>query len=291
MSHAHFSSSSSMERATETVSDSDAALVALKEEIARVGRVADHIQTIAKHTNLLALNATIEAEHAGDRGRGFAVVAREVKDLARQTAQATKEISDTLSSLTRHTNQLANQLAKHVEGTSGQPAAQSQAETDDEDHAAAVAGDTDDHVSGPPLLDDNPQLDPVIDPDCYGIMCWTADLFQNNSEHYEASFRDAVNLAFPSVANQLQGGMVFSQVTDALLQGFRDPAGFAALTEAILAFAKAHDLAQSDFIEGARVLHTMLQRLPETAQSAEVSHAWSKAYEQLIMALLASSRG
>jgi len=59
---------------------------------AGVGTVVQLISGIAAKTNLLALNATIEAARAGEAGRGFAVVAGEVKDLARQTAQATGDI-------------------------------------------------------------------------------------------------------------------------------------------------------------------------------------------------------
>ncbi len=57
-----------------------------------IGKVTETITEISEQTNLLALNATIEAARAGEAGKGFAVVANEIKDLARQTAEATLEI-------------------------------------------------------------------------------------------------------------------------------------------------------------------------------------------------------
>ncbi len=90
---------------------------ALSETADKIGEVVEIIRAIAEQTNLLALNATIEAARAGDAGKGFAVVAAEVKELSRQTAQATEEIGSQISEVqasTRNTVSAINTITDSV---------------------------------------------------------------------------------------------------------------------------------------------------------------------------------
>jgi len=88
----------------------------LSKAAARIGDVVELINTIAGQTNLLALNATIEAARAGEAGRGFAVVASEVKALAEQTAKATGEIGQQISSIQAATEQSVGSI-REISGT------------------------------------------------------------------------------------------------------------------------------------------------------------------------------
>jgi methyl-accepting chemotaxis protein len=68
-----------------------------------ITKVLETISEISQQVDLLALNATIEAARAGDAGKGFAVVAGEIKDLAKQTAQATDQIKERIESIQKTT--------------------------------------------------------------------------------------------------------------------------------------------------------------------------------------------
>ena len=71
----------------------------LGESANKIGKVTETITEISEQTNLLALNATIEAARAGEAGKGFAVVANEIKELAKQTADATIDIKNQISEM------------------------------------------------------------------------------------------------------------------------------------------------------------------------------------------------
>ena len=90
----------------------------LGESSTDIGNVIKVITSIAQQTNLLALNATIEAARAGEAGKGFAVVANEVKELAKQTATATEDISQKIEAIQSDTQSAISSIGQVSEAIS-----------------------------------------------------------------------------------------------------------------------------------------------------------------------------
>ncbi len=77
-----------------------------------ISKVTEVITDISGQTNLLALNATIEAARAGEAGKGFAVVANEIKELAKQTADATGQIKAQIEDIQNSTAETVTQIER-----------------------------------------------------------------------------------------------------------------------------------------------------------------------------------
>ena len=108
--HQVANSSGMATEATSIAEETKTSASALSESSQKIGDIVKVISEIAEQTNLLALNATIEAARAGDAGKGFAVVANEVKALAEQTAKATVEIGQQITSMQSITDQSVRQI-------------------------------------------------------------------------------------------------------------------------------------------------------------------------------------
>lgn len=84
----------------------------LENKVGAIGNVMKTITELSAQTNLLALNASIEAARAGEHGKGFAVVAEEVRKLAEQSAQSTKEVQETVTELQTESHLVIEQMTE-----------------------------------------------------------------------------------------------------------------------------------------------------------------------------------
>jgi len=97
----------------EAVEEAKSATVKVRElgvAATEISKVTEVINDISGQTNLLALNATIEAARAGEAGKGFAVVANEIKELAKQTAEATGQIKNQIEDIQNSTSATVSQI-------------------------------------------------------------------------------------------------------------------------------------------------------------------------------------
>ncbi|MEP0979569.1 GAF domain-containing protein [Leptolyngbya sp. FACHB-17] len=94
----------------ETVAETSKKIKRLSESSQKISKVVSLISNFTTQTQLLALNASIEATRAGEYGRGFTVVADEVRSLARQSAEATREIEKLSQEIQSETSAVATAM-------------------------------------------------------------------------------------------------------------------------------------------------------------------------------------
>lgn len=104
--------SSVSQNAAQMASSANQTIDALSASSTEIIKIIDMIRNIADQTRLLALNATIEAASAGEAGKGFAVVANEVKELARESAEATEKISQQITGIQSNTHSAVDAIQK-----------------------------------------------------------------------------------------------------------------------------------------------------------------------------------
>lgn len=89
----------SMNKLSDSFNDFISKTTTLGQNIKQIDEITSLINSIAEQTNLLALNAAIEAARAGEAGKGFSVVAEEIRELAEQTTESSKNISTLINSV------------------------------------------------------------------------------------------------------------------------------------------------------------------------------------------------
>jgi len=71
----------------------------LSKRVERIGTVVEVIDEIADRSDLLALNAALEGSRAGEAGKGFSIVAAEMRRLAENVLESTKEIKSLITEI------------------------------------------------------------------------------------------------------------------------------------------------------------------------------------------------
>jgi methyl-accepting chemotaxis protein len=100
----------SMEKVRHNATEVNDAISKLSRRVERIGTVVEVIDEIADRSDLLALNAALEGAKAGDAGRGFSIVAAEMRRLAENVMESTKEIKNLITEI-REATQAAKEAS------------------------------------------------------------------------------------------------------------------------------------------------------------------------------------
>ena len=93
-----------IERISDQMNLIASSIMKLSEQSQTIGEITSSINDLAEQSNLLAVNASIEAVKAGEEGKGFSVVAEEIRSLAEQSKQATKQVREVIADVQKATS-------------------------------------------------------------------------------------------------------------------------------------------------------------------------------------------
>ncbi|MCF6178083.1 MAG: methyl-accepting chemotaxis protein [Geopsychrobacter sp.] len=86
----------------------------LSERLLEIGTISQLISDVATRTTILAMNASIEASRAGEQGRGFLIISDEIKRLADESSEATKEIGGIIKAIQSEANDATSALEEET---------------------------------------------------------------------------------------------------------------------------------------------------------------------------------
>lgn len=86
----------------------------LAERLLEIGTISQLISDVATRTTILAMNASIEASRAGEQGRGFLVISDEIKRLADEASEATRQIGGIIKAIQSEANEVTLALEEET---------------------------------------------------------------------------------------------------------------------------------------------------------------------------------